>query len=119
MKKILILIVALALYLHFFPQPELNAWYEAKKEEFLTELSQSTKVTFRTNLDGIYNDLKKEFISFSEKELANLKTITSSVDTLNEFYQENCQGPQPKRLLFQPDNNDRVCRKISEVIAKL
>lgn len=118
MKKILILIVAIALYLHFYPQPELNAWYEEKKAEFLDELSKSTKVTFKSNLDGVYEELKEEFIGFSEIELKNLKTITSSLDSLTEYYDNNCHGSEQNKL-FHPDNADKVCAKVAKFIADL
>ncbi|MGJ8692844.1 MAG: hypothetical protein ACSHW0_10220 [Thalassotalea sp.] len=118
MKKILILIVGIALYLHFYPNTELNNWYEDKKAEFLDTMAKSTKVTFKSNLDGIYDELKNEFIGFSDTELKNLKTITGSVDSITKFYQKSCQGTE-RTNLFHPDNADKVCRKLSAVISKI
>ena len=73
MKKILILIVGIALYLHFYPQPEINTWYESKKAEFLDVIAKSTKVTFKANLDEVYEELITEFKSFSNPRNRKLK----------------------------------------------
>ena len=62
MKKILILIVGIALYLHFYPNPDATKWYEDKKSAFLNTLSKSMKVTFTTDLNELYKELKNEFI---------------------------------------------------------
>ena len=118
MKKILILIVGIALYLHFYPQPELSNWYESKKAEFLDSMAKSTKVTFKSNLDGVYDELKKEFIGFSKQELENLKVITSSLESITEFYQTSCTGGKETKL-FHPDNTSKVCNKISALISKI
>ncbi|WP_448250014.1 hypothetical protein [Thalassotalea agariperforans] len=118
MKKILILIVGIALYLHFYPNPEINKWYEEKKAEFLDTMAKSTKVTFKSNLDGVYEELKAEFIGFSPEELQNLKVITSSLESITEFYQQSCTGTKQSKL-FHPDNADKVCAKISTLISKM
>lgn len=118
MKKILILIVGIALYLHFYPHPEINKWYEAKKAEFLDTMAKSTKVTFKSNLDGVYEELKDEFIGFSPEELENLKVITGSLESITEFYRNSCAGTKQSKL-FHPDNTDKVCAKISVLISKL
>ena len=118
MKKILILIVAIALYLHFYPNPEINKWYEGKKAEFLDTMAKSTKVTFKSNLDELYNQLKKDSKGFSAIELENLRTITGSLDSLNDFYQNNC-SENSKSSLFHPDNISKVCKKLSTAISQI
>ena len=118
MKKILILIVSIAIYLHFYPQPELIQYYEDKKAEFLKELSQSTKVTFKKDLSFMYQDITQGNIGFSGAELENLKSITSSLDNLTAFYKENCQASSVQKL-FHPDNIDKVCSKAQSFISTL
>lgn len=116
MKKILILIVGIAIYLHFYPQEELTQYYEDKKAELMTKLSQSTKVSFTTNLHNIYEELKAEYIGFSSAELAEIKAVTRSVDHLTEFHQKVCLQGQASNTPFHPDNLDKVCQKITQFI---
>lgn len=117
MKKILILIVGISLYFHFYPNSEGVQWYENQKEAFLTMLSKSMKVTSKTNLSGLYDELEKKFNSFSEIELQNLKVITNTSDDLTRFYEDNCVGGKTTKL-FHPDNADKVCRKIASYVSK-
>ena len=118
MKKILILIVGIALYLHFYPQPELNDWYEGKKAEFLDTLAKATKARFKSSVDGLYDELKTEFEDFSPVEFQNLKTITSSVDQVTEFYEKNCTENIHSKF-FHEGNAERVCYRLSKVIENI
>ena len=43
MKNILILIVAAAVFLHFYPQPEVTKFYEDKKNMLLDSFAEFTK----------------------------------------------------------------------------
>lgn len=115
MKKILILIVGIALYLHFYPQPELIQLYEDKKSELLTQLESSTKVTFKVNLADTYRLWEKELSGFSKQELSNLKEVLTSFDSVTNFYDENCHGNVTIKL-FYADNHDKVCNKLAVIL---
>lgn len=118
MKKLLILIVSAAIYLHFFPHPELAAFYEQQKNALLTKMSQSSKVTFKQNMNAIYNDIKSNYISFSSSELARLKEVTASVESIESFHQVYCkQGKANKN--FHPDNIDKICPKMAKFLSSL
>ena len=56
-EKYIILIVAAALFLHFYPQPELEAWFEEQKTEVLKVFSDATDTKVRLKSDKIYQDL--------------------------------------------------------------
>lgn len=118
MKKILILILSIALFLHFFPQPEISQWYEDKKEAFLDKASSATTTSGKLKTNHIYNQLKEEYIGFSEKELSELRTITASTESVKQFYRESCEASGGSGN-FHPDNLGKVCAKIKQHLAKL
>ena len=115
MKKILILIVGIALYLHFYPQPELIQLYEDKKSELLSRLENSTKVTFKVNLADTYKKWEKELNGLSKQELSNLKEVLTSFDSVMNFYDENCHGNITAKL-FYSDNHDKICNRLATII---
>ena len=54
MKNLLILIVAVALFLHFYPQPELDDWFAQQKETILTSFSEATDTQVSLKSDKIF-----------------------------------------------------------------
>lgn len=118
MKKLLILIVSAAIYLHFFPNPELTQFYEDKKSQFLNKMSQSSQVTFKKKMNNIYNEIKADYVGFSATELAKLKDITESVESIEQFNEEYCvKGKKNKN--FHPDHIDKICLKTSHFLSTL
>ena len=47
MKNLLILIVAAALFLHFYPQPELEDWFSEKKVTAIAIFAKATDTQVR------------------------------------------------------------------------
>lgn len=108
MKNLLILIVAIAVYLHFYPQPEVTAFYNkhmASVKEAFNEFSD-TKV--RLKPDKIFDDLKPEFATFSEREIEHLREITSSRKAVKEFYFAYCTQPERDHI-FHSNNQNKTC----------
>lgn len=91
MKKLLILIVFTAVFLHFYPQEKLTLWYEKNKSIFVDIFTQSTDTKIRLKADKIYQDLKPKFKQFKRQEQNYLKDITSSRATLLKFNTEFCK----------------------------
>ena len=116
MKNILVLIVAAAVFLHFYPQPELETWFEQQKTAVLKIFSDATDTKVRLKADKIYQDLEPKFDQFNSEEEKFLKEITSSRDAVKEFYFTYCDKQQfsPK---FHRKNQELVCQKISEFSA--
>lgn len=113
MKKLLILIVAAAIFLHFYPQPKLESWFNEQKTMVLAKFSAATDTKVRLKSDKIYLDLKPKFAQFNDEEKAYLKELTSSRESVVEFYQTYCKGQQvtPK---FHQKNQQIVCDKMNE-----
>jgi hypothetical protein len=112
MKNLLILIVAIAIYLHFYPQPELESWFEEQKTMVLSEFSSATDTKVRLNPDKIYKDLQPHFDQLNKDEQAFVRDVTKSRDGVKEFFKNNCQEKRPTPKLHQT-NQQLLCNKIS------
>jgi hypothetical protein len=113
MKNILILIVTAAVFLHFYPQPEVTKFYYDSKETLLDKFSEFSDTNVRLKADKILIDLQPELNSFSVEEVTSLKEITSARSNVNEFYQDYCKNTK-RSPVFHPDNQAKVCKTISK-----
>ncbi|MBL4941558.1 MAG: hypothetical protein JKY81_07835 [Colwellia sp.] len=113
MKNLLILIVATAVFLHFYPQPEVTKFYNEAKESLLDGFSEFSDTSVRLKADKIFSDLKPQLSSFSADEVNVLKEITSSRVKVNSFYQDYCIGTK-RSAIFHPTNQATICKTISK-----
>lgn len=113
MKKLLILIVAAALFLHFYPQPELEDWFIEQKTVVMESFSEATDTQVRLKSDIIYNELKHEFDHFTNEEQAFLKEMTIDRKSVKSFFVTFCEANQ-RSPNFHRNNQEIVCRKISQ-----
>jgi hypothetical protein len=113
MKNILILIVAAAVFLHFYPQPEVTKFYNETKETLLDGFAEFSDTSVRLKADKIFTDLEPQFHSFSSEEVDFLKEITSSRDDVNNFFQEYCKSKK-RSAIFHANNQSKVCKTISQ-----
>ena len=116
MKKLLILIVSIALFLHFYPQPELEEQLDQLKESALTSFSDVTDTSVRLKSDKIMTDLQSELSRFSSDEVNYLKEITATHKTVETFYKMNC-GEKASSTIFHRTNLTKVCKAISKYSA--
>jgi len=112
MKHLLILIVAAALYLHFYPNEEVTNFYQEKVGYLKGFFSEVGDTKVRLKSDKIYTDLEGELESFSEKEIERLKVITSERQVVKEFYNQICQTDK-RDIVFHITNERKVCSTIS------
>ena len=111
MKNIIILIVAVAVFLHFYPQPEVTKFYDETKERLLEGFSEFSDTSVRLKADKIFIDLEPRLGSFSAAEVESLKEITSSRKNVNSFYQAYCKGNK-RHVVFHPANKTKICKTI-------
>jgi len=111
MKKLLILIVFAAVYLHYYPQPKLTQWFEQEKKTLIDDVAEATDTQVRLNPQKILTDLKPELASFSPGEIIELKKITATRTTVRSFFSQYCnqQVSNPK---IQQDNVKKICRRM-------
>jgi hypothetical protein len=112
MKKLLLLIVAIALYLHFFPNTEVNNFYNTQKEFVLEKISEMADTKVRLKAEKIYSDLEPKLEAFSKEEIIHLKEITSSRENVITFYNETCQK-SVRDYIFHRKNQQKVCQAIA------
>ena len=113
MKNILILIVAAAVFLHFYPQPEVTKFYNETRESLLKGFSEFSDTSVRLKADKILIDLKSELDSFSSDEVNALKALTSSRSNVSSFYQDYCKNKK-RSAIFHPTNQAKICTTISQ-----
>ncbi len=113
MKKLLILIVASALYFHFYPNEKLNNWLLEQKSVVLSYFSDATDTKIRLKSDKIYQDLSNHFAQFNAQEQTYVAEITRSRKQVKSFYQSHCLDKK-RTTKLQRDNLIKVCQTISE-----
>lgn len=113
MKNLLILIVAAALFLHFYPQPELEKWYNHHKNSIISSVNNATDTRVRLNIKKVYSDLETLFNRFSPEEVEYVTEIASERDSIISFYLEHCENHKPNFNL-QSANQKRVCKVIAQ-----
>ncbi len=111
MKNLLILIVAAAVFLHFYPQPELETWYQEQKESILTGFNNATDTKVKLSVKKVYSDLERKFDHFTTEEITYATELTSERDKVITFYKEHCDKPKPD-YNFQTANQKMVCKVI-------
>jgi len=116
MKKLLILIVAAALFLHFYPQPKLEAWYTEQKAVVIDIFSEAADTKVRLKADKVYSDLESQLNSFSSEERDFVKELTNNRKSIENFFNDYCQGKQPSPFLH-PRNQEKVCHTIAQYSA--
>lgn len=113
MKNLLILIVAIAIFLHFYPQPEVDEFYE----DSLTFLDETFGDTFDTQsrLDPkkILIDLKSDIPTFKIKERAKLEELASSRQSLKAFYDDYCTANKRAKD-YRPYVQQKICKTIAK-----
>lgn len=117
MKNLLILIVFAAVFLHFYPQPEVTKFYEEQKANVLGKFSDATDTRVRLKADKIYTDLEPEFNSFRPSEIERLKEITLNRNSVKSYYSEYCSNKRDSK--FHRSNQDLVCKTISKYSSML
>ncbi|PCI58221.1 MAG: hypothetical protein COB45_01250 [Gammaproteobacteria bacterium] len=113
MKNLLILIVAFALFLHFYPQSEVTKFYDDQKKMLLDGFSQFSDTKVRLKADKIFIDLKPKLKQFSSEEVKHLKEITLSRANVKSFFEEYCKSKK-RSVIFHSTNQAEICKTISQ-----
>lgn len=109
MKNLLILIVAVAVFLHFYPQPELEDWYQKQKAMVLETFGEATSTKVRLSADRVYKDIEKQFNTFRDSERNYIQSVTSSRTGIKTYYAEFCQSTNKRDNKLHPANQKKVC----------
>jgi hypothetical protein len=113
MKNLLILIVAGALFLHFYPQSEVTQFYNDKKNRLLDGFAEFSDTKVRLKSDKILSDLKPHLNRFSAEEVEYLKEIARSRISVKDFFEQYCLNKKHS-IIFHPSNQIEVCKTIGK-----
>jgi len=113
MKNLLILIIAAALFLHFYPQPEVTKFYNDQKNRLLDGFSEFSDTNVRLKADKVMIDLKPKLAQFSSEEVKYLEEITSSRSNVKSFFDEYCTNKK-RNAIFHSSNQQEVCKTMSQ-----
>jgi xanthine dehydrogenase molybdopterin-binding subunit B len=118
MKYLLPLIVAVAVYLHFYPNVKVTIFYNETKQSLSSMFSKYSGTRVGLKTEKIYQDLESELGSFSAMEIKRLKVITSSRDVVRVYYQDICQT-KARDIILHIANQKKVCTVISHYASLL
>lgn len=113
MKVLLILIVSIALFLHFYPQPEVTQFYDEQKGKLLDGFEKFSENKVRLKTDKILSDLKPKLNQFSAEEVKYLTEITMSKENVKSFFDKFCTK-QESSIIFHSRNQAEVCKTINQ-----
>ncbi|WP_371187590.1 hypothetical protein [Thalassotalea maritima] len=113
MKNLLIIIVAIAVYLHYYPNQELNAWYDKQLNTAQTMFNEVAGTKLRISPKKVITVLSKELQNYSNSELAYVEQITDSRDNLRAFYSDYCPELKPNRKLRRAYVR-QVCKAVDD-----
>ena len=113
MKNLLILILFAALFLYFYPQPEVTKFYKEQKNSLLDSFVEFSDIKVRLKADQVFIDLEPKLTRFSPDEVKYLKEITLSRANVKSFFKEYCRSKK-RSIIFRSYNQVEVCKTISQ-----
>ena len=118
MKKLFILIVFIAVFLHFYPQETLTAWYQNQKNTAQETFGSLTGTKIRIKTQKIYQDIEPKINQFKPLEKKFLIKITSNREALLSFHHEFCENKKNSAQLHA-QNQLLVCNSIQKYRSRL
>ncbi|KGJ95980.1 hypothetical protein [Thalassotalea sp. ND16A] len=113
MKNILIIIVAIAVYLHFYPNEQVNEWYDTYIGQAKQSFSEVAETKVKVAPSKLLNELKRDFDKYTKGEIAYLEKIASSRSSVRAFHQEYCDKNNGNSRL-RHEHLKKVCSTIEQ-----
>lgn len=118
MKKLFILIVFIAVFLHFYPQEALTLWYNDHKNQLQESFDQLTSTKVRIKSQKVYQDIEPKLNQFKPQEKKFLLEITSNRKDLLSFHRQFCESNKASAKLHSK-NQALVCKTIQKYRSRL
>ncbi|TRX58010.1 hypothetical protein [Thalassomonas sp. M1454] len=112
-KKILVIIVAAAVYLHFYPNEELTNWFNSSKEEAQTKFADISDTKAKVAPSKLISVLQRDFKNFTKFEVAYVKELAESRENLREFHKTYCETEQGNERLRR-EHVKKVCSTLEQ-----
>lgn len=113
MKKLLILIVAIAVYLHFYPNEQINEWASTQKNMVTDKFSEISDTKARVAPSKLLSVLHQDMKKFTKTEVAYVNEIVKNRDSLTQFYNDYCVIPKDNRRLRRAYQS-KVCEAVDQ-----
>ncbi|WOH36561.1 hypothetical protein RI844_14440 [Thalassotalea fonticola] len=112
-KNLIIIIVAIAVYLHFYPNEEFNEWLSTTKEEAQESFAEIADTKAKVAPSKLISALQQDFKKFSKNEVAYVKKVAQTRDSLKTFHKEYCVEPKDNPRLRR-QYQLKVCATIDQ-----
>ena len=112
-KNLIIIIVAIAVYLHFYPNEELNEWFSETKQQAQEDFSEIADTKAKVAPSKLISVLQTDFKKFSKNEVAYVKQVAETRDSLKAFHKEYCVEPKDNPRLRR-QYQLKVCSTIDQ-----
>ncbi len=112
-KNLLIIVVAAAVYLHFYPNEDVNKWVAEQKENADELFNETFDTKARVSPKKLLSAMQKDMQKFTKAEVAYLETLVESRSDLKEFNKTYC-GTTKRNPQMRDIQVDQVCEKISQ-----
>ncbi|TKB46611.1 hypothetical protein [Thalassotalea mangrovi] len=113
MKKIIILIVAAAVYLHFYPSPQLNAWWESQKAWMDGHVNEFADTRARVSPSKLLTVMSPHLKKYSKSERSYVEELATSRENIRDYYNEFCSGGNYNRRLNR-ELQQQLCSTIDQ-----
>ncbi|OUS23897.1 hypothetical protein A9Q98_14275 [Thalassotalea sp. 42_200_T64] len=113
MKNILIIIVAIAVYLHYYPNEQVNEWYDTYIGQAKQSLSEVTDTKVKVAPSKLLTVLQRDFEQYTKSEVAYIEAIASSRKSVRSFHQKYC-GEFKGNTRLRHEHVKKACRTIDQ-----
>lgn len=108
MKKLLILIGLIVLFVKFNPFPEVDDFIEEKSEPVIELWDKITDPNLQAKAKNVVTNLGENWQYYSEEQQEYVQQITDSKEQLEAFLDEYCKQSKVNPILFG-DRLKEVC----------
>lgn len=113
MKNLLVIIVAIAVYLHFYPNEQLNEWLSTQKNAVTDKFSEISDTKARVAPSKLLSVLSQDMKKFTKAEVAYVEEIVENRDSLKVFYADYCVTPKDNNRLRRAYQS-KVCKAVDQ-----
>lgn len=110
-KKLIVVAAVIAMYLHFYPNEQVNSWLGGQKDMATKKFTEITNTKVQIKPRILLKQLDKDFAKFSKLEKKYVQTIVVDRPTLAKFSADYC-GTEKKNSKLRAKNVKLVCDNI-------
>lgn len=113
MKKLIVLVVGLGLFIHFYPDSPVSEWFYDQKEAITDKVDSISGTDIQFNFRNALNELTKNMPEFNANERAYVESITRTKEEVADFFQKYCEEESFNAQL-KAENLQVVCNYLDK-----